>query len=436
MKTGDLIDSAWRLEGCLSDDTVHQTWKASAEGGGGKVVVKALRLVDGTDWNTIDFFRREADALKAISHPDVPRYLASLEHRDGEGYWLILVREFVAGTDLRSLLESGKRFTEAEITDIFVRLIEILSHLHSLRPPLIHGYIHPGNLIRRADGSIALVDFAETRNAAAYAGSVGGTLRSDLYGAAATILFLLSRSEPSDFPVTDGKFDFASTVQEGSRLLPVLTDWLEIDEGKRTLSEADALAVLRGETTGPLFPAPVAARPVGSAAKAASLPMGSRIRVTEGDGTLSVSIPPGSARRLLPVAGFALFWLGFIAFWTLSSIAMGAPLIFPLFSIPFWAVGFFMLFSLLKLAFGRTEIRMDRKTGFIFRETLFFRTRETRVPLAELDRCVVEKAEFGMEGSDQKRCGITAGVKRLAFGSNLTERELVWMAERINAFAG
>ncbi|HCM26779.1 MAG: hypothetical protein A2Z99_16870 [Treponema sp. GWB1_62_6] len=59
-------------------------------------------IADGTDRKIIDLLRREADVLKAVFHPDVPYCLASFDHRDEEGYWLVLVREFVPGEDLRS----------------------------------------------------------------------------------------------------------------------------------------------------------------------------------------------------------------------------------------------------------------------------------------------------------------------------------------------
>jgi len=79
-------------------------------------------------------------------------------------------------------------------------------------------------------------------------------------------------------------------------------------------------------------------------------------------------------------------------------------------------------------------IRGGGFTGFAFRNRLFFLTKETRVPLNELDRCIVEDTGFAVSGTEPKRCRITAGVKRLAFGSNLTERELDWLAEKINSF--
>jgi len=457
MQTGDLLDSAWRLEAPLGDGFLGQTWKARAEEGGAGVIVKALRVAGGTDWKTIDLFRREADALRAITHPDIPRHLASFEHHDADGYWLVLVREFVPGDDLRSITAGGSRFTEEEIIGIFLRLIGILRYLHSLRPPVIHRDVNPKNIIRRGDGSIALVDFSGAQDAVRLAsarsatmiGSAGytpmeqfegrATTKSDLYGAAATVLFLLSQREPADFPVKDMKIDFAPMIEANPRLSYVLSNWLEADADKRTLSETEALAMLRGETKIPErvdLPATGETATVATGV-AASLPMASRIRFSESDGSLTIAIPANAAPNGLgPLAGFAFVWLAFIAFWTYFSIIMGAPIIFPLFSIPFWMIGFFMLSSILKLAFGTTEIRMDREDGFIFREKLFFRTKVTRVPLSELDRCVLEKTGFGTAGSEPKRCRITAGVKRLSFGSNLTDRELSWLAGRINGFRG
>ena len=215
------------------------------------------------------------------------------------------------------------------------------------------------DLFRREDGSAGYTPIEQFEGCA--------TTRADLYGAAATVLFLLTHREPADFPVKDKKIDFSSTVEASPRLSCVLSNWLEPDGEKRTISESDALALLRGEIAIPGLTVVAAA--------SVSLPMGSRNRVSESDGMLTITIPATAAGiELLPLAGFT------------------------------------------------------------YREKPFFRTKEPRVPLSEIDRCVLEKSGFGMAGSEPKLCRITAGVKRLSFGSNLTGRELDWLAERINVF--
>ena len=62
-------------------------------------------------------------------------------------------------------------------------------------------------------------------------------------------------------------------------------------------------------------------------------------------------------------AGFGLFWTGFVAVWTMmalyGTIKGGAPIIFPLFSIPFWAVGIGLLYNSVAKIFTTTVISVD-----------------------------------------------------------------------------
>ena len=79
-------------------------------------------------------------------------------------------------------------------------------------------------------------------------------------------------------------------------------------------------------------------------------PMDARILIERRPDKLFLYIPPmGFQLGLLPVMGFAVFWLAFIAFWTAGALGlfggrMGLEnILFACFSIPFWLVGFAML---------------------------------------------------------------------------------------------
>ena len=126
----------------------------------------------------------------------------------------------------QSLVDGGWRPTETEIVRVAEQLLEVLSYLSSLRPPVLHRDVKPGNvLLDRATGALSLVDFGATAEAAMTAavaeeglGTLGSTVVgtfgyaapeqmmggatavSDLYSAGATLLFLLSGRAPSTMP--------------------------------------------------------------------------------------------------------------------------------------------------------------------------------------------------------------------------------------------
>jgi eukaryotic-like serine/threonine-protein kinase len=506
MKSGELLRSSYRLEERLGKSPYAETWAAATTEGctvlpaGSLVVIKILALGDMPDWKGYESFEREAAALKALRHPAIPRYVDSFRLDEADGHRLCLVMERMPGRSLAAELESGRRWTEAEIEALFVELLSILAYLQALRPPIIHRDINPKNLIVRPDGSLALVDFSGVQDAVRLAyrdsfsmmGSAGyapleqisgraGT-RSDLYAAAATMATLLTRTHPSDLPRKGLRIDPGALVELSPRLLYVLENYLDPDEERRDLPIAEAVALLKGErdvpglvespATGPAGPAGIAmqagaARPnapvadegalsraLGKLAELAAdrlgavspeddedealipaLPTDSKVRLRFDRDSLSLAIPRGSPLSPGFIGGgiFAIFWLGFVAFWTFMAIAMGAPLFFPLFSLPFWAVGIGMARAILKPVLSRVDIEMTREGGVLVRES-FMGTKTRHWPLEDLGSCRNAPALISQKGRTDLELVLELGTKTLRFGSALSNRERTAIARSVNAW--
>ena len=210
------------------------TFKGTREHDGAEVVLKVLKFEKMAQWKSLELFHREAETLRALNHPRVPRYeeffasngedSVDLSHGDIKqlnGFELVLVQAFVEGENLQEYLEDGHRITPENVMSICESVLQILDYLHTLSPPVIHRDVNPKNIILAPNGEAHLVDFGaiqQTIRSETLAGSTNiGTYgyspmeqmmgkarpESDLYGLGATLLYLLSGIEPVHWPMDD-----------------------------------------------------------------------------------------------------------------------------------------------------------------------------------------------------------------------------------------
>jgi eukaryotic-like serine/threonine-protein kinase len=372
--------------------------------------------------------------LKSLHHERIPAYVDSFR-ADLEGDpRFVLVREYIDGIDLQEMVDNGWRGTEEQIRGIGRQLVDIVSYIHSLRPPVIHRDITPRNVVARPDGEVSLIDFGGVQDAVRVSaravttmiGTPGyapmeqfvgrASVRSDLYGLAATLLFLLTRRSPADLPTKALKVDIASVIDISSPgLSRVLSNWLEPDEAARTLGVEAAATLL---TEGP--EASVESSRIAPAAVSPLPPSGSRISCSESDGGATYLLPLGGRPRGRRMGSFGLVWLVFVGFWTYSAVRMRAPPGFLLFAIPFMAVGVGVLRRALMSMFGRLELRID--DGSVSYGTRFlFVSRRRVVPLEEAGECREEGGLF-----------LDVGARTLRLGDGLSNREREWLRDSIN----
>lgn len=87
-------------------------------------------------------------------------------HEDEEKKILTVIEEYIPGTTLDRWLAEKEAMTESEAIDCCVQLCDILAQLHKSEPPIVHRDIKPSNIIRREDGSYALIDLNAARQCA------------------------------------------------------------------------------------------------------------------------------------------------------------------------------------------------------------------------------------------------------------------------------
>ncbi|MEH1818441.1 MAG: serine/threonine-protein kinase [Nostoc sp.] len=202
-----------------------------------------------------ELFEREANVLKKLQHPQIPRFHASLQVQIGAKDFFFLVQDYVDGDNYYQLIEQresqGKTFSEAEVITLLQQILPVLSYIHS--QDVVHRDISPDNLIcRRSDNLPVLIDFGGVKQLPASQGFwrtklVGNNtllgkkgyapeeqlrqgqafFSSDLYSLAVTALVLLTGKEPQKlYDSYQGIWRWGKEIQVSSHLEAVLKKML------------------------------------------------------------------------------------------------------------------------------------------------------------------------------------------------------------------
>ncbi|MCE9672040.1 protein kinase [Myxococcus stipitatus] len=260
----------YRVQRLLSQSPHGRVYLA-VDGDGRKVALKELLFAMVPGVEQLDAFEREAAVLRSLSHPDIPRFVASFREGSGVGTRLYLAQELVEGESLLQRL-ARRRLDEEEAWTLAEQVLQTLDALHRRTPALLHRDVKPANLILRPEGRAALVDFGSARHlsrdvthGSTLVGTfgymppeqLGGTVEpsSDLYALGATLVHALTGREPAEL-VDDGLvLSFEAHLSEGSEgLRGFLRKLLAPRRADRFSSAKAALSALRAARAAPASP--------------------------------------------------------------------------------------------------------------------------------------------------------------------------------------
>jgi serine/threonine protein kinase len=244
-KSGQVLQERYQLQHRLGrSPQARQTWLASDSATSPtETVILKLLLFTEMQWHDLRLFEREAQVLKNLNHPRIPQYRDYFlveQQSHLQLCWWGLVQDHIPGRSLQELLEQGTRWSEQEVRQIAEEVLQILSYLHGLSPPVLHRDIKPSNLILDRVKQIWLVDFGAVQDRSAVTGvsfTVVGTVgyapleqfwgrpvaSSDLYALGATLIHLLTGVAPADLPCRDLKIHFSDRIGFHSSFI----NWIE-----------------------------------------------------------------------------------------------------------------------------------------------------------------------------------------------------------------
>lgn len=159
----------------------------------------------------LERFLKEARTLAKFNHPNIVRVLSVFEHNNTA----YMVMEYEQGEDLSSVFKKKTSFTEEELLDIFIPVLDGLSLVH--REGFIHRDIKPSNIYIRDDQSPVLIDFGSARQASGQTRTLTSLVTygyapfeqyneghekqgpwTDIYALGATMYFGITKSKPED----------------------------------------------------------------------------------------------------------------------------------------------------------------------------------------------------------------------------------------------
>jgi serine/threonine protein kinase len=455
----EILASRYEVQQQLSKKAGRRTFLAQDQITGELVIVKLLSFSSDFEWDSLKLFEREAETLKSLSHPLIPRYLDYFEVNSPTIKGFALVQSYIPAQTLEQYLQAGRNFTEAEIKQIAKTLLEILVYLHQLHPPVIHRDIKPSNILLsersgNSLGQVYLVDFGSVQTVLATevgTRTVVGTYgymppeqfggrtvpASDLYSLGATLIYLVTGIHPADLPQKDFRFQF----EQVTNLSPSFIRWLQwMTEPSLEKRLSSASVGLKALDESPFSD---------TTALTVSKPVGSKIQLSKNLDHLDIVVPPvGFKLSIVFLSSFAIAWNSFILFWTIGALSAPFPLNIPfaLFSLPFWGAGLFMVYKFLFHLFGRIHLSLNQKQIALTWELFAFKFHRTRPsPRQNITKLVYIPNHFTRDSEGTRvrvpaQLDIWSGVYKYQLGGTAgaieSEAELEWLAHELSDWLG
>ncbi len=118
-----------------------------------KYILKQLKTFDENIYDT----------LKNEDITGIPKIYEIYHTCVDDEKMLVVAEEYIKGVSLSEYIEKNA-ITEEKLISIIIKLVDILTRLHSFNPPIIHRDIKPDNIIISDIGKTYLIDFNISRN--------------------------------------------------------------------------------------------------------------------------------------------------------------------------------------------------------------------------------------------------------------------------------
>lgn len=101
----------------------------------------------------------EANMMKNLDHPSLPRIVDIIDN----GETIFVVMDYIEGESLDKILMEYGAQPEELVIAWAKQLCDVLSYLHSQKPPIIYRDMKPANIMLKPEGNIKIIDFGIAR---------------------------------------------------------------------------------------------------------------------------------------------------------------------------------------------------------------------------------------------------------------------------------
>ena len=216
--------NGFTLKFLLGKGGMAEVWYAENEIGM-KAAVKIMSEELSHNTQMQERFLNEAKVMVKLDHPNIRKVYGygNIDGRPG------IIMEYLDGSDLKSRMKQGQRFTEAELERWWNQLVYALNYTHTQN--VVHRDIKPSNIFIDGKGDVKLLDFGIAKVADTTSGTMtGSTLgtriymspeqvkdpkhvgpKSDVYSLAVSFVHLLTGKAPYD-STTSSDYDIQVSI--------------------------------------------------------------------------------------------------------------------------------------------------------------------------------------------------------------------------------
>lgn len=216
LRIGDTVDNKYKILSEIGHGGMSTVYLAINEKANKQWAVKEVRKNTNRNFEILrQSLIAETDLLKKLQHPNLPSIVDVIDSDED----FLIVMDYIEGDTLENLLINHGAQPQEKVVEWAKQLCDVLIYLHMQPNPIIYRDMKPSNIMLKADGNVALIDFGTARefkekNAAdtvclgtcGYAapeqfGGMGQTdARTDIYCLGATMYHLLTGHNPSEPP--------------------------------------------------------------------------------------------------------------------------------------------------------------------------------------------------------------------------------------------
>jgi hypothetical protein len=144
--------SHYEITAKLGEGGMGEVWRATDTTLGRDVALKVLPEEMATDPERLERFKREAQAIAALNHPNIVT-IHSVEEADGIN---LLTMELVEGKSLDQILPTGG-FEVDRLFQLAIQIADALAAAHE--KGIVHRDLKPANVMVTDDGRVKVLDF-------------------------------------------------------------------------------------------------------------------------------------------------------------------------------------------------------------------------------------------------------------------------------------